>query len=140
MAVLKVCTDPDSTLGQIVSEAHDTICRYTASMDFRLRETLDKALADIKRFPGAHVMASIPCTAGSSWQKINVRRGGARQRQRIMDLKSDMRLLLSHLRLVAQAARDSGGTISFEWPRHCSLWQEIEVRQFCLGIISTQEG
>ncbi len=123
-------TDPESTMGQALAEDNDTICRYTAAMDFRLRETLVKALADIKRYPGAHVMASIPCTAGSSWQKINLRRGGARQRQRILDFKVDMRQLLSHLRLVAHAARDSGGTISFEWPRHCSLWQETEVRQF----------
>eukprot|EP00972_Heterocapsa_arctica_P106651 15708875-Heterocapsa_arctica.AAC.1 len=29
-ALIEVCTAPDSTLGQIVSEAGDTICRYTA--------------------------------------------------------------------------------------------------------------
>ncbi len=124
------CTDAGSTLGQIVSEANESICRCTAQMDCRLRETLDKAIADIKKGPGAHVMASIPCTAGSSWQKLNLRRGGVRQRQRIDNLKSDMRILLAHLRLVAIAARGSGGTISFEWPRHCSLWREPEAQTF----------
>ena len=119
--MIEVCTDPESTLGQVVSEAHDTICRFTAQMDFRLRGTLDKALADIRKYPGAHIMASIPCTAGSSWQKLNLRRWGARQRQRVMNLKADMRQLIAHLSVVAHAARDNGGTISFEWPRHCSL-------------------
>eukprot|EP00972_Heterocapsa_arctica_P051674 7602346-Heterocapsa_arctica.AAC.1 len=62
-AVIEVCTAPDSTLGQIVSEAGDTICRYTASGDFRRAETLQQSLQDVRRYPGAHVMASIPCTA-----------------------------------------------------------------------------
>ena len=128
--MLEICTDPDSTLGQVVSEAGDSICRYTAQLDFRLRATVDAALEDIKKFPGAHVMASIPCTAGSSWQKLNLRRGGARQRQRVLNLKQDMRTLLANLSVVAHAARSSGGTISFEWPRHCSLWQEQPVRNF----------
>jgi hypothetical protein len=129
-AVIEVCTDPDSTLGQIVAEARDTICRYTATMDFRLQETADKAIADVRRFPGAHVMASIPCTAGSAWQRLNLRRGGLRQRRRIEGLKMDMERLLSNLRRVAIAAREGGGTISFEWPRHCSLWQEVSVKKF----------
>ncbi|WP_288992781.1 hypothetical protein, partial [uncultured Marinobacter sp.] len=130
IAVLEVCTSPDSTLGQIVSEKSDTICRYTASMDFRKVETLHQALADVARHPGAHVMASIPCTAGSSWQRINVRRGGLKQRLRIEELRKDMHILLAHLRIVATAVHDGGGTISFEWPRHCSLWQEQAVRDF----------
>eukprot|EP00972_Heterocapsa_arctica_P109337 16099575-Heterocapsa_arctica.AAC.1 len=45
-AVLEVCTEPNSTLGQIVSEAGDTICRYTEVGDFRLRSTLYEAVAD----------------------------------------------------------------------------------------------
>jgi hypothetical protein len=130
VAVIEICTSPDSTLGQVVTEANDSICRYTASMDFRLRETLDMALADVKRFPGAHIMASIPCTAGSAWQRINLRRGGAKQKARIKALKGDMRILVSHLRLLAVAVRKGGGTISFEWPRACTLWQEPEVKAF----------
>eukprot|EP00972_Heterocapsa_arctica_P003601 535997-Heterocapsa_arctica.AAC.1 len=63
-------------------------------------------------------MASIPCTAGSSWQRINLRHGGAKQRKRVADLKADMHALLSNLRVVARSVRDGGGTISFEWPRH----------------------
>ncbi len=129
-AVIEVCIDPDSTLGQVVSEASDSICRYTASMDFRRRETADMAIADVRRFPGAHVMASIPCTAGSVCQRINLRRGGLKQHKRIQSLKNDMELLLSNLRRVAVAVREGGGTISFEWPRHCSLWQEESVKKF----------
>eukprot|EP00972_Heterocapsa_arctica_P088898 13110461-Heterocapsa_arctica.AAC.1 len=69
-------------------------------------------------------MASIPCIAGSSWQRINLRRGGAKQRKRVAALKLDMHALLSTLRIVARNVRDGSGTISFEWPRHCSLWRE----------------
>jgi hypothetical protein len=93
-------------------------------------ETLQSALADVARYPGAHVLASIPCTAGSSWQRINARRGGARHRLRIESLKKDMNQLLRNLRQVAIEVRAGGGTISFEWPRHCSLWKEQPVRDF----------
>eukprot|EP00972_Heterocapsa_arctica_P082022 12089435-Heterocapsa_arctica.AAC.1 len=69
-------------------------------------------------------MASIPCTAGSSWQRINLRRGVAKQKRRVATLKADMHIILGNLRIVARSVRDGGGTISFEWPRRCSLWRE----------------
>ena len=75
-------------------------------------------------------MASIPCTAGSSWQRINLKRGGAKQKKRVEDLRNDMHVLLAHLRKLADHVRAGGGTISFEWPRHCSLWREPIVQQF----------
>ncbi len=53
VAVLEICTGADSTLGQIVSEAKDTVCRYTAALDFRLKETLDAGPRDVARLPGA---------------------------------------------------------------------------------------
>eukprot|EP00972_Heterocapsa_arctica_P030820 4534687-Heterocapsa_arctica.AAC.1 len=62
-------------------------------------------------------MASIPCTAGSSWQKLNLKKGGGKQRLRVQGLRRDMSLLVGNLRILARAVRDSGGTISFEWPR-----------------------
>jgi hypothetical protein len=89
-AILEYCTAPDSTLGQIVSEAGDTICRYTAVCDLRRDDTLQLAIADVLRFLGAHVMASIPCTAGSSWQKLNLHKGGKAQRDRVRGLRSDV--------------------------------------------------
>jgi hypothetical protein len=49
---------------------------------------------------------------------------------RIKTLTEDMHVLLSHLRLVATAVRAGGGTISFEWPRYCSLWREPAVQTF----------
>ncbi len=82
-AVIEICAEPDSTLGQVVSEAGDTICRYTAVGDFRRADTLQSAVADVLRYPGAHVMASIPCIAGGSWQKLNLHKGGKLHRQRI---------------------------------------------------------
>eukprot|EP00972_Heterocapsa_arctica_P077310 11403923-Heterocapsa_arctica.AAC.1 len=73
-------------------------------------------------------MASIPCTAGSSWQKLNLSKGGQKQRLRVEGLRRDMALLIGNLRILARAVRDNGGTISFEWPRGCSLWREPVVQ------------
>ncbi len=41
-----------------------------------------------------------------------------------------MALLIANLRILARVVRDGGGTISFEWPRACTLWQEPEVKAF----------
>jgi hypothetical protein len=130
MAVLEICTDEASTLGQVVSEAGDSICRFTAADDFRKPETLAKSLQDVKRFPGCHVMISIPCVAGSVWQRLNLKRGGLRQKLRVASLRRDMLLLLSNCRVLARAVRGAGGSISFEWPRGCSLWREEAVQKF----------
>eukprot|EP00972_Heterocapsa_arctica_P057630 8501364-Heterocapsa_arctica.AAC.1 len=62
-------------------------------------------------------MASIPCTAGSSWQKLNLKKGGEKQRLRVEGLRRDMALLIANLRILTKAVRAAGGTISFEWPR-----------------------
>jgi hypothetical protein len=75
-------------------------------------------------------MASIPCTAGSSWQKLNLRKGGEKQRLRVAELRRDMALLVANLRILATAVRAGGGTIAFEWPRGCSLWREPVVQAF----------
>eukprot|EP00972_Heterocapsa_arctica_P064598 9532281-Heterocapsa_arctica.AAC.1 len=64
-------------------------------------------------------MASIPCTAGSSWQRINFRRGrgeAAPARRNTESGHAHYSEQLAHI--VARSVRDGGGTISFEWPRH----------------------
>eukprot|EP00972_Heterocapsa_arctica_P097375 14365703-Heterocapsa_arctica.AAC.1 len=65
-------------------------------------------MADCQRFPGAHVMASIPCTAGSSWQRINLAKGGAKHKERVRLLRQDMHQLLGHLRKLADHVRAGG--------------------------------
>eukprot|EP00972_Heterocapsa_arctica_P012761 1875117-Heterocapsa_arctica.AAC.1 len=69
-------------------------------------------------------MASIPCTAGSSWQRINIAQGGAKHKERFRLLRQDMHQLLGHLRELADHVRAGGDSISFEWPCQCSLWKE----------------
>eukprot|EP00972_Heterocapsa_arctica_P000838 117440-Heterocapsa_arctica.AAC.1 len=75
-------------------------------------------------------MASITFTAGCPWQRINLAKGGAKHKERVRLLRQDMCQLLGHLRELADHVRAGGGTISFEWPRHCSLWKEGAVQQF----------
>eukprot|EP00972_Heterocapsa_arctica_P098960 14602897-Heterocapsa_arctica.AAC.1 len=62
-------------------------------------------------------MASIPCTAGGSWQRIDIAKGGAKHKERLRLLRQDKRQLLGHLRGLADHVRAGGGSISFEWPR-----------------------
>eukprot|EP00972_Heterocapsa_arctica_P022626 3330742-Heterocapsa_arctica.AAC.1 len=41
-----------------------------------------------------------------------------------------MHQLFGHLSELADHVCAGGGSISFEWPRHCSLWREEAVQQF----------
>ncbi len=41
-----------------------------------------------------------------------------------------MAILIGNLRILARSVRSIGGTISFEWARHCSLWREPIVQAF----------
>eukprot|EP00972_Heterocapsa_arctica_P049501 7286290-Heterocapsa_arctica.AAC.1 len=75
-------------------------------------------------------MASIPCTAGRSWQRINITKGGAKHKERLRLLRQDIHQLLGHLRELADHVRAGGGSFSFAWPRHCFLWKEGAAQQF----------
>eukprot|EP00972_Heterocapsa_arctica_P019935 2940570-Heterocapsa_arctica.AAC.1 len=74
-------------------------------------------------------MASIPCTAGSTWQRINIAKHGQPHIDRVNALKRDMEQLVRNLRELALHVRAGGGTVSFDWPRYCALWKETCVQQ-----------
>ena len=71
--------------------------------------------------------ASIPCTSGSPWQRVNRSKGGARfaraHTQQVRELFAEF----------TRSSRDRacrGGTVTFEWPKGCESWSRHDVKSF----------
>ena len=84
----------------------------------------------INAMKGSYAMwISIPCTGGSSWQAVNLKRG-ASTRKLIAGHWSLFRKLWSTISELAALAIKEGRPVYIEWPRYCRYWSENKVKQF----------
>ena len=84
----------------------------------------------IKRHPKCHLYGSLPCTAWTSWQNMSIHKLGEKYLKRLMRRRQKSLQLFKTFEQVAEAVHASGGTISFEWPRHCYGWTQPAVMSF----------
>ena len=74
--------------------------------------------------------ASIPCTSGSPWQRVNCMKGVLKfMKRHAQQVKESMRLF-SEFAKNAELAFACQGTVTFEWPKGCESWQRPDVKQF----------
>ena len=75
-----------------------------------------------------HVLlwGSLPCTAGSPWQRINGKHEGARAK---IDANIEIfeSLILNFLALARHVNSRKSRDIANEWPKECDLWSRPEV-------------
>ena len=72
---------------------------------------------------------SAPCTGGSSWQYLNLKRGP----NTVAKVKLHWRLfkrLWTAFEIVASHALSIGARVFVEWPRHCAYWRQPNVVKF----------
>ena len=72
---------------------------------------------------------SAPCTGGSAWQYINLKRGPST----VAKIKLHWRLfkwLWAAFEIVASHALSVGARVFIEWPRHCAYWRQPKVEKF----------
>jgi hypothetical protein len=72
---------------------------------------------------------SAPCTGGSTWQYINLKKGP----QTVAKIRLHWRLfkrLWSAFEIVASHALSVGARVFIEWPRHCAYWRQPKVSKF----------
>ena len=90
-------------------------------------DTVKRALRDIRARRGTHLHGSIPCTPWTAWQRVNLVKAAAETRDRILaDREASLGYVRTFLRL-GMAVKARGGSVSFEWPRHCEGWRERAV-------------
>ena len=74
--------------------------------------------------------ASIPCTSGSPWQRVNRMKGGLNfMKRHALQVKESKRLFAEFAKS-AELTLAREGTVTFEWPKGCESWQRTDVKHF----------
>ena len=102
--------------------------RYTRDDDLSKPATITRALKDVRTRRGTHLHGSIPCTPWTSWQRINLHKARPETRERILKERAESLKYVATFQRIAKAALSRGGSVSFEWPRHCEGWKESAVQ------------
>ena len=73
-----------------------------------------------------HLMGSLPCTPWCSWQHLNRHVLGKEFDEDLQTRREESKMLVENFSFLADVAIESGGSATFEWPRYCSGWVEVE--------------
>jgi len=124
--IVEFCCGNDSLIGQPGRyTAGCKVIRCTIEHDVLTPEGERRAIRGASH-PGSLVWSSIPCTGGSTWQRINLararREGNTLLEKRVTDLQNDARRMIRVLDRVAEASREVGGCLAIEWPYGCDYW------------------
>ena len=76
-----------------------------------------------------HLRGSLPCTAWCSWQHLNRRVLDAGFQDDLVNRRQESKLLVSNFSSLTDVVLESGASSTFEWPRWCSGWTEVEELQ-----------
>ena len=117
----------DSELGRVGERRGRRVIRYTAADDLSDPDTIRNALNDIRTRRAVHLHGSIPCTPWTSWQRINLARASQETRDRISAERATSLAYVRTFERLGRATLARGGSVSFEWPRHCDGWKEETV-------------
>ena len=123
------CCEPGSKLSTKASRRFD-IVDITKEDDFTRPKTVDRVLLKIEG-PRDVCYYSSPCTGGSAWQNLNLKKSLAAGCVRIVyklaaHFDLHWKLWAGFERVVEHCAR-RGATILWEWPRYCTYWKETRV-------------
>jgi len=103
---------------------HINLCdeNACAQLDYQIRAAAERA--------PPHMWGALPCTSGSPWQYINKLRGGERFKVHLNKMILTSKKLFKSFVKSAELVLSLGGTVTFEWPRHNSVWNRPDVRRF----------
>ena len=127
--LIEYCCSPTSKIGANKTDGCEVL-RLTEDIDMTTPNGLRVALDAVDRAKkeGIYVAlwASLPCTAGCPWQRLNRKRKSARKK--IRQHKIVFNKLMDNFVILAGAVDECNGDIHFEWPANCSLWKDHKVR------------
>ena len=137
--LLEFCCDDDSELGEVGRACGREVLRLTYKSDMTQACNVKSAADYAKCHPGAHLHGALPCTGWTSWTEMNLFLAAlhsedrlARQQDRLNELRGTSVKLLEAFVVIALIVLGAGGSVSFEWPRHCSGWNKDFVVKFLL--------
>ena len=97
---------------------------FTCDRELWEGPTAQAALKLVRRHAGTHVHASLPSSPWSSWQQLNLKKGGAAQRRRIEQSREQSMASVKAFTRLAKAAVARGGCVTFEWPKDSLGWKQ----------------
>ena len=120
--------DKESPLGTVGDVMGRKVYRFTAEDDLSSPATIQRALQTTRGNPGSHLHGSLPCTPWTSWQRLNLHRGGPETKARIARIREQSLEWVKTFTRLGKATLAGGGSVSFEWPRYCDGWRQEAVR------------
>jgi hypothetical protein len=129
--MIEFCCSPDSKLGQHSAYSNGCkVIRVTEAMDATKQSTLDYLceVVHTETVP-VFVFSSMPCTGGSPWQNINVRKPGGIRRM-VEHRKLSNKLWGKFVELCEETRKNKSNQIGLEWPRGCKYWNLTKVKSF----------
>ena len=96
--------------------------------DMTQADSVRDALEVIRANPGCDLWGSLPCTPWTSWQRLNLKRGGEALKQRIEKMREVSRVLTANYLELAREVIKGGGHVAYEWPASCDGWRQPHVQ------------
>eukprot|EP00971_Amphidinium_carterae_P058553 1157957-Amphidinium_carterae.1 len=128
---IEVCCETDSMLATVAERHGWKAFRITQEKPLEGEEArvlFTMALEHLRHGGQVHAWFSLPCTAWSSWQRINLLRMAD---PTILDQKRKYSLELQELFYhYGQLLMAEGGDVSFEWPAYCDGWNCDRIQEF----------
>ena len=128
-AVIEFCCEEDSAIGDICEEMNIPCLRITKLNPGTHPETIQVCLDFIRYHKNVHVHGSVPCTAWSMIQFLNIHVHGEKFLKTLRKARMQSLLLIAAFLQIARANKQAGGTSSFEWPKTATGWSQAIVQQ-----------
>ena len=131
--LIEFCCEENSTMGKISQATglkHIRLTKGVGNMQdpcqvSQLLEGLESGFLD-----GCDLWGSLPCTAWSRWQTVNLSRLGPHFRAKLLAKREESKVLQRTFFQAAEIVVRRGGRVHFEWPASCSGWELPELQKF----------
>ena len=128
-AIIEFCCDYDSEVGRQCDKLGIPCLRITKDDPCQELATIQKCVRFIDKYDRVHMHGSLPCTAWSLLQYLNVHLHGLPFVRRLRRARILSLFQVASFLIVARLIKTKGGTVSFEWPKTAEGWKQPLVEQ-----------
>ena len=120
----------DSPLGKTGGDLKRArnVVHFTMKEDLGREQTILDALEEAGKHMGTHLHGSLPCTPWSSWQRLNLKKGGPGAQAKVARERAQSLKFIKTFVRVARPVLDAGGSVTFEWLRWRDRWKQPEAQ------------
>ena len=127
--IIEFCCDENSEIGKACERKGIPCLRITKDDPCQERKTIQKCLEFVAKYNRVYMHGSLPCTAWSLLQYLNIHLHGLPFARRLNRARLLSLLQVACFLRVALAIQTKGGTVSFEWPKSAEGWKQPLVEE-----------